>query len=618
VKILSRYILREHVGPFTFALTALTSLMILNFISRQFGELVGKGLPASVIAEFFLLSIPFTVALTLPMSVLMAVLYAFSRLAAENEITALKASGVSPWRLVTPALVSGVLMSLVLLAFNDQVLPRANYKLKTLQDDIAQTKPTFLLRPQVINAISEGKLYLKAGTIDRGSGQMHQVVIYDLGDPTRRRTIYADSGNISFAANRRDLEMVLYHGQMQEVATENPGQLDRLFYERDYILVRDVGNDLQRSEGDTTQRGDRELGICAMQKRLRIAKGQYDETMRDYREALRNAKLIKGDGPPVPKASVHVKAELPPDPHTLGWAYCQVLSRLIGVKAAQAADLRGVRLHPAAPAAQDTVPKRAHADSAARRDTTRRDTTRRRDTTLRRDSEARRDSAAVRPDSTGTTVILGTSKPPAPGSPGATPIQVPAQRQGPGAAPPKTFRDPFLARSAADSARAIQQQRAQEQGDVITNIARATEFKLRLDVAQRAMNRFQIEIHKKFALAAACIIFVVLGAPLALRFPRGGVGLVLLVSLIVFALYYVGLIGGEALANKGKLDPVWAMWGTNVVLTAVGIVLLLRMGKEENSGRGGTWGDRIDRWRDALRWRRRHALELRASEGETA
>jgi hypothetical protein len=80
----------------------------------------------------------------------------------------------------------------------------------------------------------------------------------------------------------------------------------------------------------------------------------------------------------------------------------------------------------------------------------------------------------------------------------------------------------------------------------------------------------------------------------------------------------VGLIGGEALANKGKLDPVWAMWGTNVVLTAVGIVLLLRMGKEENSGRGGTWGDRIDRWRDALRWRRRHALELRASEGETA
>ena len=598
MKILSRYILREHVGPFTFALTALTSLMILNFISRQFGELVGKGLPASVIAEFFLLSIPFTVALTLPMSVLVAVLYAFSRLAAENEVTALKASGVSPWRLVTPALVAGVLMSLVLLAFNDQVLPRANYKLKTLQDDIAQTKPTFLLRPQVINAISEGKLYLKAGAIDRGSGQMHQVVIYDLGDPTRRRTIYADSGNINFAENRRDLEMVLYDGQMQEVSTENPGQLDRLFYERDYILVRDVGNDLERSAGDSTQRGDRELGICAMQKRLRIAKGQYDDTMRDYRDALRKAKLIKGE--PSPKASVRVKAELPPDPHTLGWAYCQLLSRLIGVKAAQAADLRGVQLHAVTPTSQDTVPKRARADSATHRDSA-----------TRQDSLTRRDSAR-------TTVILGTSKPPAPGSPGAAPVPVPALRQGPGAAPTTTFRDPFVAKTAADSAKAYREQRAQEKGDVITNIARATEFKLRLDVAQRAMNRFQIEIHKKFALAAACIIFVVLGAPLALRFPRGGVGLVLIVSLVVFALYYVGLIGGETLANNGKLNPIWAMWGTNVVLTAVGIVLLFRMGKEESSGRGGTWGDRIDRWRDALRWRRRHALALSTSEGEAA
>ena len=154
MKIISRYVLREHVGPFLFALTALTSLMLLNFISRQFGELVGKGLPGSVIGEFFLLSIPFTIALTVPMSVLVAVLYAFSRLAAENEVTALKASGVSPWRArVSGARRGGVVMSIVLLAFNDQVLPRANHRLKTLQDDISQTKPTFLLKEQVINAI---------------------------------------------------------------------------------------------------------------------------------------------------------------------------------------------------------------------------------------------------------------------------------------------------------------------------------------------------------------------------------------------------------------------------------------------------------------------------------
>src|SRR4051812_45890420 len=166
--------------------------MLLNFISRQFGELVGKGLPWSVIGEFFMLSVPFTVALTVPMSVLVAVLYAFSRLAAENEVTALKASGVSPWRLVSPALTGGVVMTLGLLAFNDQVLPRANHRLKTLQDDISQTKPALLLKEQVINSIVEGKFYLKAGKIinDPTSARLREVVIYDLTDPMRRRTIY--------------------------------------------------------------------------------------------------------------------------------------------------------------------------------------------------------------------------------------------------------------------------------------------------------------------------------------------------------------------------------------------------------------------------------------------
>jgi lipopolysaccharide export system permease protein len=139
-------------------------------------------------------------------------------------------------------------------------------------------------------------------------------------------------------------------------------------------------------------------------------------------------------------------------------------------------------------------------------------------------------------------------------------------------------------------------------------ISHTAESRLQLEMAEHTRNRFEIEIHKKFSLAAACLIFVVLGAPLAVRFPRGGVGLVIGVSLVVFALYYVGLIGGEAMANKGLVPPFWAMWGTNVILTVIGIVLLFRMGYERNSGRGGDWGDRIDQWRDALRARRRARL----------
>jgi lipopolysaccharide export system permease protein len=587
VKILSKYVLREHVGPFTFALTALTSLMILNFISRQFGELVGKGLSASVIAEFFALSIPFTVALTLPMSVLVAVLYAFSRLAAENEVTALKASGVSPWRLVTPALAWGAVMSLFLLAFNDQVLPRANFQLKTLQDAIAQTKPTFLLKDQVINAIQEERLYLKAGRIDRSNGHMKEVVIYDLTSADRRRTIYADSGAIGFAENQKDLALDLYSGQMQTVATDKPGQLDRLFYDSDRIIVRNVGNQFEKAKGDTLSRGDRELGVCAMQKKLTHVMPVFLENRAEYMDALLVAKKSKETGKPMALPVHRAPRFRPEEPRNLAWAYCRVLARLVGVKAAEAAVPDPKLLH----AVQDTVPKRGAQDS------TKRDSVRR----AAADSaqRAKAAAAAAPPAPPGGTVILGTSRPPAPGSPGARPVPpevinpIPPK---PGA-PVAKFSDPFLAKTKADSDKAYAQQARLTESEIAERVSHVADVKLKYEISQRTKNRFEIEINKKFALAAACLIFVMLGAPLALRFPRGGVGLVLLVSLIVFALYYVGLIGGESLANKGIIPPFWAMWGTNVILAIAGVILLLRMGHEENSGRGGNWTDRWDKVR---------------------
>src|SRR3989441_4411832 len=104
VRTLSRYLLRQHLAPLGFALAALTALMLLNQIAKQFGSLVGKGLPWGVILEVFVLSIPFIVAVTLPMAVLVAVLHVFTRLAGDNEITAMQASGVSVGRVIAPVL----------------------------------------------------------------------------------------------------------------------------------------------------------------------------------------------------------------------------------------------------------------------------------------------------------------------------------------------------------------------------------------------------------------------------------------------------------------------------------------------------------------------------------
>jgi lipopolysaccharide export system permease protein len=105
---------------------------------------------------------------------------------------------------------------------------------------------------------------------------------------------------------------------------------------------------------------------------------------------------------------------------------------------------------------------------------------------------------------------------------------------------------------------------------------------LRVDAA-----RFQVEIHKKYSLAVSCLVFVLIGAPIALRFPRGGIGLVIGASVAIFGFYYIGLIGGETLANQMRITPFWAMWTPNLVMTAGGLVLFLRLGRERGTTRGG-------------------------------
>src|SRR5438067_2834153 len=320
--------------------------MLLQYIARQFGNLVGKGLPWQVILQFFLLSIPFTVAMTLPMAVLVAVLYAFSRLASENEITALKAGGVSMRQLLVPSLSGAFVLALVMLGFNDQILPRANHRLAVLQMAIFRTKPTFALREQILNTVKEGQLYLRAGHLDRASSRMGDVTIYDVANPVNRRTIYADSGKIEFAPNRRDLQMTLYHGLMETVPTDKPGQLTRLYYMRQLMRVVGVASAFQETgNADTVSKGDREMSVCEMQAALAKADTGLQRARFDSAEAQWLRDSILAANPPVtatnakgqpalrPPAGPHPKSRKLGAPFGVGGAYCALLAgagRLIG------------------------------------------------------------------------------------------------------------------------------------------------------------------------------------------------------------------------------------------------------------------------------------------------
>ena len=114
-----------------------------------------------------------------------------------------------------------------------------------------------------------------------------------------------------------------------------------------------------------------------------------------------------------------------------------------------------------------------------------------------------------------------------------------------------------------------------------------------LDALESAILRNQVEIQKKYALAFACVVFVLIGAPLAVRFPRGGLGLVIAASTTIFAISWIGLIGGEGLADRGFAAPWLAMWTPNLIFLVLGLFMVSRMGRESATSRGGGWDEML-------------------------
>ena len=461
MRILTRYILRAHLAPFVFSLSVLTGILMINTVARRLETLAGKGLSWSVMAEVFILSLPHILALTLPMAVLVSTLYAFSSLAADNEVTALKASGVNLTRLLLPLLVAATLFAGFMVWFNDRLLPDTNHALKLLLVDIQRKTPTLQLKEQTINPISadgssRARYYLQAAEIEGATNELRDVVIYDLSDPGRVRTIYADSGVMAFNSAQTDLFLTLHDGWINQIDDENPERFVRSFFDQYRIQMRDVGNQLTRTDSSGS-RSDREMSLAMLRAEANEARAELD--------SLRAEALEIAAG-----------------------ALDRVLTGPDG-----GSDRR--------------------VDSPARR--------------------IRFDRAPVR--SMGDTIHDDLSR--------------------------RTYVE--LA-SVAGRARSL----------------------------ERRASMHMVEYHKKHAISWAVIVFVLLGAPIAVRFPRGGVGLVMAASIVIFAVYYAGLIGGENLADETTIVSPWvAMWAPNIIFLALGAWGLARIGREAASARGGGWDD---------------------------
>jgi lipopolysaccharide export system permease protein len=394
-------------------------------------RLVGKGLGLFVILKLIAFNLAWMVVLVVPMSTLVATLMAFGNMSQNNEITIIKASGTSLYKMMAAPLFASIVVGYLLLIFNNDVLPDANHQAKILMQDISRQKPTLSLEPGVFSQEVSNYAIL-AREINQNSNELGEITIYDYSDPREIKVVTAEKGKIYFSKDQTKLIMNLENGEIHESDVSKTNLYRRIRFDRHRIAMDGAQFTFQQSALGSP-RGERELSASAMREivdSLSISEAQYREDL------------------------------------------------------------------------SDEARKYFYVDSTFRKITT--------------------------PTST---------------------------------ANPKMVYTRLLDRL------------RDEKNTVVSRYKR-------LEAKKNEVTKYKVEIFKKYALPAACIVFVLIGAPLGTMTKRGGFGVAASISLFFFLIYWAFLIGGEKLAERDFFSAFWGMWSANILLTIAGILLTIKTVRE--------------------------------------
>jgi LPS export ABC transporter permease LptF len=237
MKILRNYFLKEFIGPLFLALALLTFVMILGNLVKIADLVIRKGVDIYSVWKLFLFMMPYLITYTLPISALTAVLMALGRISSDNEIVAIRASGINLFHLVLPLLIVGIILSLVLVILNDRVIPYAHYATRKTLLEVGIKNPTAALEPGVfINSFQNYILFIY--DIDQKKNKLTNVRIYEpQGEGKPTRTIIARQGEFSSIPERNAIKLKLMDGTSDEPNPENPANFYKLNFKTYFMTL---------------------------------------------------------------------------------------------------------------------------------------------------------------------------------------------------------------------------------------------------------------------------------------------------------------------------------------------------------------------------------------------
>jgi lipopolysaccharide export system permease protein len=390
-------------------------VLLMDQIMDLLNVIIEKRLDFMTIMNVFGLTLPFLLALSIPMAVLIATIMSFGRLQTDSEIIAIKSCGINVYRLITPLILIGLFLSFFMIYFNNNILPETNHRLKNLMIKIAYYKPMTIIKPGEFNSVTNYTIYVK----ENNGIEMKGIIIYDTESSHYPKTITAKRGNIVQMASGNSMRAILYDGEMMTRDDKDPDKFELRSFKKLILNIKDIGNNINFE--DTSFRSDREMGAKQLKAQIQDRSNEIAVLEKENYKLQRKSVFYGAD-----------------------------------------------------PSNEEYVREARKAD-----------------------------------------VLLRMNK------------------------------------------------------DRLTDL-------------KESIRSFKVEYNKKYSIAFACIIFILVGIPLGLMTKSSGIGMAFSVSSFIFLIYYVSLVGGEQLADKGVMSPFVAMWASNIVFLVLAAILIYASIREKN------------------------------------
>lgn len=272
MKKIGKYIIIEAIGPFIAGVLFFTFIFVIQLLPELFKLIINNGAPIKTSFEVFVYMLPFNVAITIPMSILMASIMGYGRLSSDNEIIVMRALGFSHMRIYIPIIILGAITFLFALFFNNVVMSESNYRYRALISYMINMRPSIAVGKLDFTYISDMGLSIGAEYSD--SSVMSNVVIFD-GTSESKRVITAKSGIWhNNEANSRVITLTLYEGVVQEMPYFGIVSNDfSVFDSMDINIVRRV------STLSSHERGLRELPAWKIHEKIENTKKQASNSI---------------------------------------------------------------------------------------------------------------------------------------------------------------------------------------------------------------------------------------------------------------------------------------------------------------------------------------------------